>query len=240
MKKILVCNQKMFLTYDEAVLLKSQMDELDFSNIHLVVCPSFLHIDVFKGYNLGAQDCFYEDAGAYTGEVSAYDLSLKNVKYVIINHFERRKYDTLQDVNLKVKAALKNCLTPVLCIGETQMDKDLRRTSEVLKKQLYKALDGVSSDEKIIIAYEPSYVIGNEKTLSKEEIEDTFKYLKKLLKEKNFINYKLIYGGSVTAANIRKIMSSSVDGYLLGLSSVRKDELKGILECINDVNKGKK
>ena len=232
MKKILVCNQKMFLTYDEAVALKKEMDDVNFSKVDLIVCPSYLNLDVFKNYNLGAQNCFYEDKGAYTGEVSAYDLSFKNVRYVIIGHYERRCYDSDEVINLKVKAALRNMMIPILCIGETKTDKDLRRTSEVLKKQLYKALDGVSSGDDVIIAYEPAYAIGGEKPVLKEEIEDTFKYIKKLLNEKNITNYKLIYGGSITSSNIKDILSSQIDGYLLGLSSVNINELKTIVKCI--------
>lgn len=234
MSKMLICNQKMFLTYDEALLLRRKMDEIDFSNTDLVVCPSVLNLDIYKGYTIGAQDCFYEDKGAFTGEVSAYDLSFKNVKYVIIGHFERRKYDTDKEINLKVKAALRNGITPILCIGETKIDKELIRTSEVLKRQLYKALDEVILDdnEQIIIAYEPVWAIGGEKTVSKEVIEDTFKYIKKLLIQKNITNYKLIYGGSITSSNIKNILSDKIDGYLLGLSSVNIDELKMIAKCI--------
>ncbi len=234
MNKLVVCNQKMFLTYDEASMLKKQMDEVDFSSVNLIVCPSILNLDIFKNYTIGSQDCFYEDKGAYTGEVSAYDLSFKNVKYVIIGHSDRRKYDNDKEINLKVKAALRNGITPILCIGETKIDKELIRTSEVLKKQLYKALEGIllDSNEKIIIAYEPVWAIGGEKTVSKEVIEDTFKYIEKLLKEKNIYNYKLIYGGSITSKNIKNILSDKIDGYLLGLSSVNIDELKKIIKCI--------
>lgn len=234
MNKLVVCNQKMFLTYDEASMLKKQMDEVDFSSVNLIVCPSILNLDIFKNYTIGSQDCFYEDKGAYTGEVSAYDLSFKNVKYVIIGHSDRRKYDNDKEINLKVKAALRNGITPILCIGETKIDKELIRTSEVLKKQLYKALEGIllDSKEKIIIAYEPVWAIGGEKTVSKEVIEDTFKYIEKLLKEKNIYNYKLIYGGSITSKNIKNILSDKIDGYLLGLSSVNIDELKKIIKCI--------
>ena len=215
-------------------MLKKQMDEVDFSSVNLIVCPSILNLDIFKNYTIGSQDCFYEDKGAYTGEVSAYDLSFKNVKYVIIGHSDRRKYDNDKEINLKVKAALRNGITPILCIGETKIDKELIRTSEVLKKQLYKALEGIllDSNEKIIIAYEPVWAIGGEKTVSKEVIEDTFKYIEKLLKEKNIYNYKLIYGGSITSKNIKNILSDKIDGYLLGLSSVNIDELKKIIKCI--------
>ncbi len=242
MSKILVCNHKMFLTSDEEVMLKRQMDEIDFSKVKLVVCPNYLNLEAYDNYFVGAQDCFYEDKGAYTGEISAYDLSFKNVKYVILGHYERRKHDTDNVINLKIKAALRNGITPILCIGETKIDKEMIRTSEVLRKQLYKALDNVTLDdnEEIIIAYEPVWAIGGNKTLEKEVIEDTFKYIKKLLEEKNMYNYKLIYGGSITSKNIENIVSDKIDGYLLGLASVDINELKSIAKCINSVNKGKK
>ncbi len=231
MKKILVCNQKMFLTHDEALELKKKMDEIDFSNVDLIVCPSYLNFDVFKDYKLGAQNCFYENKGAYTGEISAYDLMLLNVRYCIVGHSERRNIDTNEAINLKVKALINNMMTPIICIGETKMDKDLRRESEVIKKQLYSAIDGVLNDE-IIIAYEPSWAIGNGNNLTKQEIEDSIKYIRKLLDQKNITNYKLLYGGSVNKSNIENILTDVVDGYLIGNSSVDSKQLDYISKCI--------
>lgn len=234
MKKLLVCNHKMFLTHDEALMLKEQMDNMDFSNLNLIVCPSYLNFDLFDNYSLGAQNCHHEDKGAYTGEISSYDLNLRGIKYVIVGHAERRKYDSNEDINKKIKSILRNMMTPILCIGETKIDKDLMRTSEVLKKQLYTALDKVSFDEddEIIIAYEPVWAIGNEETLSKEDIEDILNYIHKLLKQKNISNYKLLYGGSITASNIKSILSDKLDGYLLGNASINDNELKEIIKCI--------
>ncbi len=234
MKKLLICNHKMFLTYDEAIILKNKMNDINFDDVDLVVCPSYLNFDVFKDYTLGAQNCFYEDKGAYTGEISSYDLNLRKIKYSIVGHSDRRKYETNEEINLKVKSLLKNSMTPILCIGETKMDKELRRTSEVLKKQLYSALDGVVLDksQELVIAYEPVWAIGTGNNLSKEQIEDTLMYLRKLLDLKEIHNYKLLYGGSVNKSNINFILNDIVDGYLLGNASINDDELKYITKCI--------
>ena len=224
----------MFLTHDEALLLKNKMDELDFENIRLIVCPSYLNLEVFTNYVLGAQNCFYEDSGAFTGEISARSLSLLGVKYCLVGHSERRRYDTDKDINLKVKALLKNMMIPVICVGETKLDKELMRTSEVLKKQLYSAIDGVflDADYELIIAYEPVWSVGSGNNLSKEEIEDALTYIRKLLDQKGIVNYKVLYGGSVNEKNIKSILSDKVDGYLLGNASVDADALKSIIKCI--------
>ena len=234
MKKILVCNQKMFLTKDEAILLKEKMCNINFDNVHLVVCPNYLNYDIFNQYELGAQDAFYEDRGAYTGEVSAYDLSLRGIKYSLVGHSERRCYDTDDIINLKVKALLKNFITPIICIGDTKIDKELRKTSEVLKKQLTKALKDVDLDyqKEVWIAYEPRFLIGGKNALSENEIEDIMNYIKKVLKSINIENYKLLYGGSVSSDNITSLLNSKVDGFLLGSSSVDFDMLKKIVMCI--------
>lgn len=237
MKKIIVCNQKMYLTEDEAVILKNQMDKLNFSNIDLIVCPSYLNFNVFKDYNLGAQDCFYEDKGSYTGFISSYDLSLRNIKYSLVGHSERRDFDDDNIINLKVKSILRNSMTPILCVGETKLDKELMKTAEVIKRQLIKSLDKVYLDntQTIYIAYEPRYLIGGKRPLSKEEIIDTINYMKKIIEYIGINNYKLLYGGSINSNNIKELIDDNVDGYLLGNSSVSFDELNEIINCINGV-----
>lgn len=234
MKKILVCNQKMYLTSDEAINLRKQMDTLDVSNLELVVCPSYLNYDVFNGYNLGAQDAFYEDKGAYTGKISAYDLSLRKIKYSLVGHSEIRNQDDDKIINLKLKAILRNSMTPILCVGETKLDKELRRTPEIIKKQLETALKDVRLDDyqSLYVAYEPRYLIGGKNTLSKDEIIDVMNYIKKIIDYMGIRNYKLLYGGSINPQNIGTIASNELDGYLLGASSVSFEELKKIIECI--------
>lgn len=234
MKKLVVCNHKMFLTFDEAKELERKIKDINYSNVDLVICPSYINLYLFKDYNLGAQDAFYEDKGPFTGEISAYDLSLIGVKYVIVGHFEKRLSDTDEIINKKIKAVLRNSMIPILCIGETKTDKELNRTSEVIKKQLNKALLGLEQDpyQEIIIAYEPSWVIGGVKSLEKNEIEDTLKYIRKILEQNNIYNYRLLYGGGVNTKNIKDVLSDEVDGYLLGNSSVKVDDLELIIKCI--------
>lgn len=234
MKKTIICNQKMYLTKDEAVNLSREYEEIDFSNVELIVCPGYLNFEAFNNYTLGAQNCFYEDKGAYTGEVSPYDLYLRGIKYSILGHSERRKHDTDEIINLKVKACVRNSIIPIICIGETKTDKELLKTSSVLKKQITTALTGVglSDDYPVLIAYEPVYKIGSSEPLAKDEIEDTFKYIRKVLDDININNYKVLYGGSVKAKNIESILSEEIDGYLIGGACTKADELNDIVKCI--------
>lgn len=224
----------MYLTGDEAVLLKDQMDTLNTDDVELIVCPSYLNFDVFLGYNLGAQDAFYEDKGAYTGAISAYDLSLRKIKYCLVGHSEKRVYDDDKTINLKIKSILRNSMTPILCVGETKMDRELRRTPYVIKSQLEIALGNLELDDSqtIYVAYEPRYLIGGKKTLSKNEIIDVMNYIKKIIEYLGIKNYKLLYGGSITSYNIKDIVSDKLDGYLLGSASVSLDELEKIINCI--------
>ena len=235
MKKIVVLNHKMYLTYDEACLLKSGYDEINLNNVDLIVCPSYLNLHIFNNYNIGAQNCFYEDTGAYTGEVSAYQLSLRNVRYSIIGHSERRNIETDEVINKKVKACQRNGITPILCIGETKYQKEMMKTGEVLKKQLKRGLDGINKEDVIYVAYEPIYNIGSKKKLKLSDINDALIYIRKTLEEMKIYNYKLLYGGSVTKENIPNIISDNIDGYLIGHASVKKDEIKYIINCIKSV-----
>lgn len=234
MKKILVCNQKMYLTHDEARALNDEMKNIDLEGIELILCPSFLNFDVFSNYKLAAQDAFYEDRGAFTAEISAYDLSLRGIRYALIGHSERRKYDTLETINLKIKAILKNSMTPILCIGEDKTEKELMRTCGVLRKQLLTALNNVTLEplQEILIAYEPRYLIGGKNSLDKDNIIDTFNYIRKVMEELGITNYKLLYGAAINSENIPKINADEIDGFLLGSASVDALELQNIVKCI--------
>lgn len=232
--KTIICNHKMYLTYDEAKRLKEEMNFIDLSNVELILCPSYLNFDIFKDYKLGSQDSFYIDKGPYTAEVSSYDLSLRGIKYSLVGHKDRRKYDDDNIINLKIKSLLRNSMTPILCIGESKLDKELMRTPEVLKKQLEKDLKDIYLEEyqTIYIAYEPSYLIGLDNALPVDKIIDTLSYIKKIVDFIGIKNYKLLYGGAVNSNNIKELLSDKVDGYLLGKSSVDINELKKIINCI--------
>ena len=227
MSKIVVCNQKMFLSYDEAEKISNEL--LKYNDENLIICPSALNMDLYSKYNIGAQDCYYEDSGSFTGEISPYHLALKGVKYVIVGHSERRCYDDDKTINKKILAAQKNKLIPILCIGESKYDRDLNRTAEVLKRQLTIGLKNVKDE--IYIAYEPAWLIGKNKSLSINEIEDTCTYIRKLLKGLRISNYKLLYGGSVTDLTIENIISNKLDVYLVGKTCCDVDKLLKIIKC---------
>ena len=152
----------------------------------MIVCPTFLNISNYNlnNFSLGAQNVSINDNGAYTGEISASQLKSFGVEYAIVGHSERRQYqkETNDEINKKVNNLLENDIIPILCIGESKMEKDLMKSSEVIKKQLKEGLKGVtlSNDDEIIIAYEPGWAIGNESSLTKDEILDALSYIRKI------------------------------------------------------------
>ena len=125
-------------------------------------------------------------------------------------------------------------MIPILCVGETKLDKELRRTAEVIKKQLEVALKNINLNEydSLYIAYEPRYLIGGKNTLSKDDIIDVINYIKKIIDFMGIKKYKLLYGGAISSENIKEIDCEYLDGYLLGNSCVSFEELKKIIECI--------
>lgn len=230
MNKIIVCNHKMFLSRKDCLELKKNLDNLDINEIDLIICPNYLNFDIFSGYQLGAQDAFYAQDGAYTSKISASNLSEIGIKYSIVGHSYMRRFDTDDIVNLKVKAILDNNMIPILCIGEE--DENRKSWESTISKQLKDGLKGIDKNSKVIIAYEPIWTIGTGKIIDSSGLEESVNYIKKLLSELEINNYKILYGGSVTSSNISEISSNLVDGYLLGKSSASVNELLNIIKCI--------
>lgn len=230
MNKIIVCNHKMFLSRKDCLELKKNLDNLDINEIDLIICPNYLNFDIFSGYQLGAQDAFYAQDGAYTSKISASNLSEIGIKYSIVGHSYMRRFDTDDIVNLKVKAILDNNMIPILCIGEE--DENRKSWESTISKQLKDGLKGIDKNSKVIIAYEPIWTIGTGKIIDSSRLEESVNYIKKLLSELEINNYKILYGGSVTSSNISEISSNLVDGYLLGKSSASVNELLNIIKCI--------
>lgn len=236
MNKLIVCNHKMFLTYDEALNLKNNIDNLNITG-SVIICPNILYLNLFKEYNLGVQDCHSEITGAYTSMVSPYHLSLMGIKYSIVGHSDIRDIYDDNAINKKLKAVLNNSMTPILCIGETQYDRQLNKTIVALKKQLTTALSNVDLElgQELIVAYEPRWIINSNLQMPKEDIIDVFKYIKKILEELGISNYKILYGGNINKDNIKLIDNNIIDGYLLGHSSVDISELSEILKFTHNM-----
>ncbi len=187
---------------------------------------------------IGAQNMHWEESGAYTGEVSGERLKCIGVEYVIIGHSERRQYfnETDETVNKKVKAALRNDLKPIVCVGETLEQREAGKTEEVITSQTKLALEGLTEEQvqNTIIAYEPIWAIGTGKTATAEDANNSIKDIRNEIR-KNYgqniaENVIIQYGGSVKASNAKELFSTSdIDGGLVGGASLKVEEFANIV-----------
>ena len=187
---------------------------------------------------IGAQNMHWEESGAYTGEVSGEMLKCIGVEYVIIGHSERRQYfnETDETVNKKVKAALRNDLKPIVCVGETLEQREAGKTEEVITSQTKLALEGITEEQvqNTIIAYEPIWAIGTGKTATAEDANNSIKDIRNEIR-KNYgqniaENVIIQYGGSVKASNAKELFSTSdIDGGLVGGASLKVEEFANIV-----------
>ena len=227
MEKIVAANLKMNFTYDE---VKEYVEKLDGSK-NFIVCPPniYLHMFVNKNYSCGSQDAYYEDKGAFTGEVSSLQLKSLGVNYTILGHSERRNLfcETSQDANRKITQLLDNDITPILCVGENEKTKV---ASDVIINDLKEAFTNITPEniKKIIIAYEPTWSIGTGIIPSGQEIKDVVNHIKEY-----YPNNLILYGGSVNDENIETLDKENVvDGYLIGALSLRLDKIQLLINKI--------
>ena len=245
-RPLIAGNWKMFKTCSEAVEAAGQLVKLVAmtSDIDVMIAPQFTALapvsDVVRGsrVSLGAQNLFWETEGAYTGEISPVMLVSVGCKYVIIGHSERRQYfdETDETVNKKINAAIKNDLVPVLCVGESEKERESKETFSVLDKQVKKGIEGFSSDdlEMLVIAYEPVWAIGTGKTATTDQAQEAHQFLRSVL-EKSFGNMlaksiRILYGGSVKPNNIAELMAMpDIDGALVGGASLDPETFSKIV-----------
>jgi len=208
-------------------------------NVEVVVCPPFLYLPLFKGLPIGVQNIYFEEKGAFTGEVSAAMLKDLKIGYVILGHSERRKYfaETNEQINKKIKKALSFKIKPIFCIGETKEEKDQNKKSEVLEAQLTEGLKGVTKDEmkSVAVAYEPVWAIGTGNNCSVEETMGTVLFIRKILTKlynrEVADNTKILYGGSVKSDNSAAyIKDAGANGLLVGGASLDADEFAKIVK----------
>ncbi len=229
---IVVLNNKSNLDKKEFMEYQNELKKIE-SSYQLVICPSQVYLNSIDlpTFDLGSQNVSSYHQGAYTGEIYAHQLKSLDVKYCLVGHSERRKYqrETNKDINEKIKRLLEEEITPILCIGETKEQKDSKKTKSVLLSELNECLSEINNND-IIIAYEPIWAIGTGITPTKDEVEDVLKEIKKVY-QKN----KLIYGGSLNQENIVEFKTSYlIDGYLLGGLSLKPQELKDFISKIED------
>jgi triosephosphate isomerase len=246
-------NWKMNTTATEAERLVLEMlEKLDrIKGVEKVVCPPFVSLVgismMLQGSSikLGAQNMYFEAKGAYTGEISP--LMLRELcEFVILGHSERRWYfkETDEIVNKKVKAALVNKLKPILCVGERLEENEAGKTEEVVNRQLRGALDGIEPVRDLVIAYEPVWAIGTGKAASGAQAAATIQFIRdvvaKLWNKSIAQDLRILYGGSVTSANIAEFISHpEIDGALVGGASLKAEEFVAIVEKTAE-SKGRK
>jgi len=246
---IIAGNWKMNTTVNDAVkLVRSMLAGLDkVAGIEKVICPPFVSLaairDLIKGSSvkLGAQNMFYEEKGAFTGETSP--LMLADLcEYVIIGHSERRQYfsETGGTIDKKVQAALKVELKPILCIGERLEENEAGRTEEILTRQLTASSDRLYYLGGLVIAYEPIWAIGTGKSATGEEANKTIGFIRQIISHQHgddiANSVRILYGGSVTADNIAEFMQQpEIDGALVGGASLKADEFLSIAKQTSEI-----
>ncbi len=239
-------NWKMYKTETEAVSAAARLVELvsDVTDVEVMIAPPFTALsavrDVIRNsvVALGAQDVFWEQEGAYTGEISPDMLRSAGCSHVIIGHSERRRYfgETDEIVSRKIRAVHKAGLVPVMCVGETETERDAKKTFSVLDKQVTNGLKDCSRDDlnRLVIAYEPVWAIGTGKTASREQAQEVHAFIRALIEKKigNGLakSVRIQYGGSVKPENIAGLMQMpDIDGALVGGASLDAESFSRIV-----------
>jgi triosephosphate isomerase len=214
------------------------------AGVERVVCPPFVHLpraqEVFQGTGIavGAQNAHWEDRGAFTGEISPPMLT-GIAEYVIVGHSERRTYfgETDETVNKRTAAVLRHGLRPITCVGETLEQRDGGQTEAVLARQVRDGLGGLDLPDGFIIAYEPVWAIGTGRAATGEMANAAIGFIRgqvaALAGEAKAQTVRILYGGSVTAANAAELMGQpELDGALVGGASLRADEFAAIARAM--------
>lgn len=236
MDKLIVANLKMNLDKEQILNYKKVIENNPIQN--LIICPPDIYLDMMISdeYNVCAQDAYYMDEGAYTGEISFLQLKELGVNYSLVGHSERRKLfnETNEVTALKIDASIRNKITPILCIGENLKERESNKTLEIIKDEIEDALSkNIPND--LIIAYEPVWAIGTGNTATLDDIKTSHSYIKSFMKDTYKKDVKVLYGGSVTLSNIYEIMNlDEVDGVLIGGAS--KDP-NNLIDMYNKIKK---
>jgi triosephosphate isomerase len=249
-KNLIAGNWKMHATHLEAIQmvqkLSYRLDLSDFGRVDVVVCPPFTALRSVQtviesdhlALQLGAQNCHWEDSGAYTGEVSPSMLAKLSVSHVIVGHSERRQLfaESDSDVNRKVHAVLAADMTPILAMGETEQERDEGLTEEKVGSQIRLGLQGVEPAQvaDLVIAYEPIWAIGTGKTASADDAGSVCTFIRATVAEvaggEAADSVRILYGGSVNPGNIAGLMAKrDIDGALVGGASLDPDTFASVV-----------
>lgn len=246
-RKVIAGNWKMYNDIPATVSLISDLKKTINGPLgaDVIICPPFTSLDTAKTLikgseiKLGAQNMYFEENGAYTGEISAGMLIAAGCEYVILGHSERRTIfkETNEMINKKIKKALASGLKPIFCVGETLEEREKGITESVINTQVTEGLKSVSPDEmkNVIVAYEPVWAIGTGKTATPEQAQEVHKFtrglIEKLYNPEIAANVIIQYGGSVKPENAATLLSQpDIDGALVGGACLKADSFGGIIK----------
>ncbi len=242
---IIAGNWKMHMTKDTALsYLKDLKERVKGTDVEVVICPPSTLLNLLKeaakGTNIkiGAQNMYWEEQGAFTGETSPIMLKDLGIDYCIIGHSERRQYfgETDETVNKKIKAAIKHGIKPIVCVGETLEERKEGKTESLIKKQVAQAFKNIDLEDvkNIVIAYEPIWAIGTGETATPEMANSAIAHIREVVR--NIYNegiseeIRIQYGGSVKPNNIEELMGQDdIDGALVGGASLKADSFSEIV-----------
>jgi triosephosphate isomerase len=246
-RKIIAGNWKLHKRTGESIrlVIELKVRTVYIQHTEIVVCPTFLALSQVKDclkesrIKLGAQNLFWEDEGAYTGEVSGPLLKDAGCEHVIIGHSERRQYfgENDEGINKRLVAALNAGLKPIVCVGETLQEREDGRTFEIVSTQLSGALAGIRPDQldHLVIAYEPVWAIGTGKNATPEQAQDVHRFIREkistILTSSLASTIRIQYGGSVKPANANDLLSQTdIDGALVGGASLDAESFSEIIK----------
>lgn len=246
-RKLVAANWKMNLNKQQAIALAQAVaDAMPEGELDVLLCPAMLHAGVIaqqlvnSRVSLGAQNCAAFENGAYTGEVSAAQLSDIGIQYVIIGHSERRQYfhESSADLTAKIKLALAYNLIPIYCVGEPLEQREINHHFDFVAHQLQKEFSDLSAGHaaKCIIAYEPVWAIGTGKTATTEQAQEMHAFIRAQVADwwgqDVARDIRILYGGSCKAANAKQLFACpDVDGGLIGGASLLIDEFKQVMQA---------
>lgn len=245
-KPIIAGNWKMNKTVEESIELTNAIKRgvYDMEAVEIVLCPPFTSLSnvnemlVDTNIELGAQGCYWQNSGAYTGEIAPKMLKSAGCKYVIIGHSERRAMfgETNETVNKRVLAALQEGLNPIMCVGERLEERESNKTFGVVKGHIEGGLKNIKIEDmqNLVIAYEPVWAIGTGRNATPAQAEEIHNFIRKLLEKlydkATSETVRIQYGGSVKPDNIEDIMNEEdVDGALVGGASLKADSFVEIV-----------
>ena len=248
-KTLIAANWKMNTNFGEAQQLTTDLLSSinDDAHVETVICPPFVYLQEIskllegQSIKIGAQNVYFEEKGAYTGEISSSMLS-DFCEYVIIGHSERRQFfgDTNEIVNKKLRSAIEHSLTPILCVGENLEERENGDAEHVVGAQLEESLNNIEKTVNLVVAYEPVWAIGTGKAATSDIAEDIMRFIRSKLAaiyDNTFAdNITLLYGGSVTADNVKDYLSQpNINGALVGGASLDAQKFQDIIDKAGEV-----